>query len=218
MAAIVYSKRQLIERIVKHMNSNFPGDDWKATDNEVLLYIDSLIPGVMKGQMFELAKVTGFLETIEAYLVTYNYTISTQNANTYEWYVTLAQPPLALPVGYNIPNVYIASPSTGRSQNAYPISTKRKAYRNNMPKPSGFFYRVEGQTMLLEAADGGSLLGYSLFVQMPISRTADLDAAMSMPDDAIEMIFDKVVAKIAQREQLPQDIVKDGLEQGNKAS
>lgn len=218
MAALQYTKRSLIQRIEKHLNDGFPGEDWPVTTNEMLLYIDAALPVVMKGQMFELAKVTGFLEVPEAYLVTYSYTISNQNANTLEWYVTLAQPPLALPTGYDITSVYIADPSSGRSQNAYPISAKRKAYRNYMPKPSGFFYRVETQTMLLETADGSSLLGYNLQVQMPISRTTDLDAVMSMPDDAIEMVVDKVIAKILQRYQIPQDVVKDGLPAGNKTS
>lgn len=218
MAELLYTKRSLIQRIEKHLNSDFPGQDFKVTQNEMLYYIDAAIPVVMKGQIFELAKVTGFLEIPEAYLVTYSYTISNQNINTLEWYVTLAQPPLALPTGYDITSVYLADPMTGRSQNAWPITPKRKAYRNYMPKPSGFFYRVETQTMLLETSDGGSLLNYSLFVQMPISRTTDVDAVMSVPDDAIDMIFDKVVAKIIQREQIPQDVVEDNLPAGNKAS
>lgn len=218
MAALAYTKRSLIERIEKHINDDFPGEDWTVTTNEMLLYIDAAIPVVMKGQMFELAKVTGFLDVPEAYLVTYSYTISNQNVNTLEWYVTLAQTPLSLPSGYDITNVYIADPSTGRSQNAYPITAKRKAYRNYMPKPSGFSYRVNTQTMLLEAADGGSLLNYKLQVEMPISRTTDLDAVMSMPDDAIEMVVDKVTAKIVQRYQIPKDIIQDGLPAGNKTS
>src|SRR5690348_16481999 len=128
MAVLVYSKQMLIERVKQHLNSNFPGDDWSVTDNEILLYIDEQIPFVMKGGMFENAKVTGFLDVPEAYLVTYNYTISNQNPNTMEWYITLAQPPLALPTGYDIPNVYLADPANGRSQNAYPIKVKRTAY------------------------------------------------------------------------------------------
>ena len=60
--------------------------------------------------------------------------------------------------------------------------------------------------------------GYEGYVQMPISRTADKDAAMYLPDDAIEMVFNKVVATILQRYQIPQDIVKDNLPPGNKTS
>lgn len=218
MAALPYTKRSFIERLKKHIANDFPGDDFSITNNEMLLYIDAAIPFVMKGQMFENAKVTGFLDVPEAYLVTYNHTISNQNSNTNEWYVTLAQTPLSLPTGYDITSVYMSGPSTGRGQNAMPVSAKRKAYRNYLPKPSGFFYRLETNIMYLEASDGGSLLNYNLSVQMPISRTADLDAVMSMPDDAIELVFERVVNKLLQRYQIPQDTVQDDLPPGNKTS
>lgn len=218
MAVIPYTKQQLIERITKHLVSNFKGEDFKVTDNEILLYVDAAVPVVMKGQMFELAKVTGFLETIEAYLLTYELPITLQNANTREWYVMLPQPPLALPTGYDIVQTYVASPSTGASRNGFPIKAKRTAYRDYMPKPSGFSFRLEGSTMLMKMSDGSSLGGYNLYVQMPISRTADKTAPMYMPDDAIEMIFNKVVATILQRYQIPQDTVKDNLPAGVKTS
>lgn len=216
--AIPYSKNMMIERVFKHLNDNFPGEDWKVTSNECLLYIDTAIPVVMKGQMFELAKVTGFLETIEAYLLTYELPVTTQDSNTKEWYVTLPQPPLALPTGYDITRTYVASPSTGASQNGLPIKAKRVPYRALMPRPSGFYFRLEGQTMYLAVNDGSSLYGYNLYVQMPISRTADKNAPMYVPDDALEMIFQKTVSQILQRYQIPQDSVKDNLAPGNKSS
>ncbi len=218
MAAIVYSKAQLMERITKHLNDNFSGQDWTVTPNEMLLYIDSAIPFVMKGQMFENAKVTGFLDVPEAYLVTYELPITTQDNNTKEWYVTLPQTPLELPTGYDITRTYVASPSDGAGQNALPVKAKRVAYRDFMPKPFGFSFRLEGSTMFLKTSDGGSLLNYNLFVQMPISRTSDISAAMNLPDGAIEPIFTKVVTTILQRYQIPQDTVLDNLPPGNKGS
>lgn len=218
MAAIVYSKAQLVERIVRHLNDNFEGSDFKLTTNEILLYIDSAIPFVMKGMLFEMAKVTGVIDIPEAYLVTYELPITLQDANTYEWYVTLPQPPLELPTGYDITRTYVADPVTGASQNAYPIKAKRVAYRDYMPKPTGFSFRLEGSTMFLKMNDGGSLLNYDLFVQMPISRTSDVNAPMNIPDGAIEPLFTKVIATIMQRYQIPQDTVLDNLAPGNKTS
>ncbi len=216
--AITYNKQMLIERVKKHLVNGWPGEDWKVTDNEILLYIDSFIPAIMKGQMFENAKVSGFLEVPEAYLLTYELPITLQDPNTREWYVTLPQPPLALPTGYDITRTYVASPETGASQNGFPIKAKRVTYRNYMPKPSGFFYRVEGSTMFLSTDNGSPLGNYNLYVQMPISRTEDKTAAMYIPDDAIEMIFNKTVSTILQRYQIPQDVVKDNLPPGNKTS
>jgi hypothetical protein len=219
MAQIVYTKAQLVERIQKHLNNGFPGSDWKISTNEMLLYIDTNIPFILKGQMFDNAKVTGVIDVPEAFLVTYNYTISSQDNNTKEWYITLAQPPLALPTGYDITQVYLANPADGKSQNAYPIKVKRVPYRDYMPKPNGFFYRVSnGQKLYLKTSDGSSLYGYSLFVEQPVSRTDDINAAMTLPDDAIEMLFNKTVATILQRYNIPQDIVQDNLPAGNKTS
>lgn len=218
MAAIIYSKKQFIERIFKHLNDGFPGQDWTITEGEMLLYIDSTIPGVLKAQMFENAKITGVLDVPESYLVNYELPITIQNNNTKEWVVTLPQTPLELPTGYDITNVYIADPVNGRSQNAWPIKNKRVAFRDYMPTPSGFSFRLEGQMMYLKTSDGGSLLNYNLNVQMPVSRTSDVNAPMSLPDGAIEPIFQKTVALILQRYQIPQDVVLDGLPAGNKTS
>lgn len=216
--AIPYTKLMLVERIKKHLNDNFPSSDWNISDNEVILYIDSNIPFVLKGQMFEGAKVSGVMDIIDGYLVTYNFTITQQDTNTLEWKVTLPQPPLALPTGYDIPNVYVANGTNGRSQNAYPIKTKRQAYRGFLPKPFGFSYRVENQTMYLQMSNGGSLLNQNLFVQMPTSRTADKNAPLAMPDDAIKPLFDMTVQSILSRYQIPQDVVQDNLMPGNKSS
>lgn len=216
--AIPYTKSMLIERVVKHLNSGFPNNDWNITDEEVLLYIDSSIPFIMKGQMFNNASVQGVLDNIDAYLVTYKLPVTKRNTPTNEWYVELPQPPLALPTGYDIPNVYFGGNSTGRSQNVLPVSTKRSAYRNNMPKPTGVSYRVEGYNLYLQSNEGQSLLNLDLFVQMPISRTSDINAPMAIPDDAIQPLFEKTVQSILQRYGVPQDIVQDGLPAGNKAS
>ncbi len=214
-----YTKKLLIQRIRKHAtNSRFLVDEYSVSDNEILLYIDAAIPVVMKGQMFENAKVTGVLDVPEAYLVTYNFTISNQDPNTNEWFVTLPQPPLALPSGYDIPNTYIANEGTGRTLNCHPVKAKIMAYRDNMPRPAGVLYRINGNVMYLNSGDGSPLQDQVLFVQMPIARTTDVDAVMGVPGDAIQMIFDEVVKRIIQRYGVPQDIIQDNLTSGNKTS
>ena len=46
---------------------------------------------------------------------------------------------------------------------------------------------------------------------MPISRTADINDIMVIPDDAIDGIFEKVVMRILKRFQIPTDIINDKL-------
>lgn len=217
MAAIIYSKQQLIERVKKHLSDGFPKSSFPVTDNECLLYIDAAIPFVMKGQMFEGAKVSGMFEIPTAYLVTYALATLTRSLVTGEWYAALPQTPIELPTGYDITDAYFSQNGV-RSKSVLPLTTKRNTFRDYLPKPGGAFFRVEGQTIYFKVNDGSSLLQYSAYVQMPISRTADKDAAMNLPDGAIEPIFQKVVATILQRYGIPQDIVKDDLPAGVKTS
>jgi hypothetical protein len=219
MASIVsYTKRMFCERLSKHINDGWAGNDFKITTNELCLYIDAGIPYVMKGQMYENAKAVGVFETIDAYLVSYAITGLTKNSATNEWVAILPQTPLALPTGYNITDAYISDTSYGRGQSVFITQTKRVPYRANLPKPSGVFARVEYNKMYLQSYNGMSLLNQTLNVQMPISRTEDLDAEMNMPDDAIQPLFDYVIKQVASRYQLPNDIVADNLPAGNKSS
>lgn len=217
MAAIVYSKQMFIERVKKQIAGDFTGSDFKVTDNEILLLIDAGIPFVLKGQMFDNVKVTGVFEVPDAYITTYLISPITRNAATNEWVGTLPQTPLALPTGYNITDAYISQPNQGR-QSIFITSNKRVPYRNNLPKPSGLFARVEYNKIYLQSPNGMPLNGQDLYVQMPISRTSDVNEPMTMPDDAIQPLFDYVVGKIAQRFSLPKDIVQDNLPSGNKSS
>lgn len=215
--AITYSKSMFIERIRRHLANGWPRNSFSITDNEVMLYIDGEIPFVMKYQMFENAKVLGTLETPEAYINTYELT-ATQDANTQEWVATLPQPPMDLPLGYSITRVYYSIDGF-ESDDAVPLSAKRSAFRSLLPQYPSITYRVNnGQEIRLKAYNNANLYGNSVFVEMPISRTDDKTATMNLPDSAISMLFDRVVARILQRYNIPQDIIKDDLPAGNKQS
>lgn len=216
--AIPYNRKQLIERITKHMNDGFPNDSFAATSNEINLYIDQAIAFSIVGKAYENAKIEGVLAVPESFHITYNLGTMLQDDNTNEWYATLPQPPLSLPLGYSIADVYFSSPSTGRSESALPIKNKRVPYRNYMPIPTGTSYRIENVRIWVKASNGGTLSGQSLYVQMPVNRGTDLTAPMNLPDDVIMSVFDNVIKELTQRYQLPKDIIKDDLPAGNKAS
>jgi hypothetical protein len=207
--ATPYTKKALVERIKRHINNDFPNTDFKVSDSEILLYIDSAIPFVMKGEIFENAKVTGVFEVPEAYLVTYLLSPITRNAATNEWKATLPQTPLALPSGYAITDVYASQDGQGRGQSFYPTNTKRVPYRNLMPKPSGSFYRVNSNIIYFQATNGAPLNELDVYVEMPISRTASLDDVMNVPDSALENIFLTVIKNITNRYQLGKDNILD---------
>ena len=214
MSTIVYTKAQLIERIKKHVSDGFAGDDISVSDNEFLLYIDAALAFRMVGQVYENAKIDGNLAMPEAYLTTYLITNISQDTATGYWFVTLPQPPVSIPLGYSINRVYSAA--NGKvSQDFLPIKAKRVGYRNNMPMPSGIRYWVEGSTMWLVANNNYPLLNLPVYVQMAKSRTDSLSEPMNLPDDAIQNIFDMVVAEINKRYQEPRDEIKDYQPAGN---
>jgi len=216
--AISYTPQMLVERTKKHINDGFPGNDWNVSDNEILLYLYSAIPSIMKGQMFENAKVGGILDTPEAYLVTYQFNVTSKNAATNEWYVTLPQTPLALPNGYQITDAYISAAGFGRGQAINFVSAKRVSYRSNLPQAPVVYGRIENNKAYFYAYNGASLLNQTLNIQMPISRFTDVTEVLRIPDDTIQGMFEYAVKSILQRYSIPKDIIEDSLPAGNKSS
>jgi hypothetical protein len=141
-----------------------------------------------------------------------------QNAATGEWFSTLPQTPVNLPLGYSITNAYFSDSAYGQSDPILPIRNKRVAYRDFMPKPTGSSYRVLTNIIYIKASNNQPLLGLNTYVEMAKSRTDDLNEIMSLPDDAMEAIFTSVVQKLTSRYQEPKDIIKDELPAGNKSS
>lgn len=218
MSVIQYTKRMFVERIRRHVTNGFPNDDYSASEREVMLYLDSALAAGMIGQVYANAKVEGNLVMPEAYVTRYALTALQQDSVTGEWYSTLPQTPVNLPLGYSITNAFFSSSVYGVSDPILPIRNKRVAYRKFMPSPSGSSYRVDSNIIYVQASNSQPLLGLNLYVEMAKSRTDDLNEIMSLPDDAMEAIFMNVVQKLTSRYQEPKDIVLDELPAGNKSS
>jgi hypothetical protein len=200
------------------MANNFPDAAFSTSENEVLLYIDQVLAFTMVGQVYGMAKIEGNLVMPEGWLTTYSLTTISQDGVTGEWYATLPQPPVSLPLGYSITDVYPVLAGSGKGQSFLPVKSKRTAYRRYMPKPSGGLYKITGSKIFLEASDGGSLNGYTFYVEMAKSRTESITETLNLPDDSIEAIFMNVISKMKDRLQLPKDIIADDISAGNKSS
>lgn len=219
MASLVlYTKQMLVERLTKHLVSDFPGQDWKISDQEMMLYIDQSLAYIMVGQVYANAKVEGNLAVGEAWLTTYTLSTLAQDTPSGYWYSTLPQPPVNLPLGYSINRVYAAEAGSGQSQDFLPIKAKRVGYRKYMPMPTGARYWVTGSKIWMTMNDGSSLNSYTVYVEMVKTRTESLTETLNLPDDAIEAIFQSTVKTILQRYSIPQDTVLDNLPPGNKTS
>lgn len=218
MSLVQYSKKMFVERIRKHCADGFPNDDFTASTKEILLYLDSALAAGLVGQVYQNAKVEGNLAMPEAYMTTYALSGLQKNESTGEWFATLPQTPVNLPLGYSISNAYFASVAYGMSDPILPIRNKRASFRDFMPKPTGSSYRVLTNIIYIKASNNQPLLGLNTYVEMAKSRTDDITEVMSLPDDAMEAIFINVVQKLTSRYQEPKDIVLDELPSGNKSS
>jgi hypothetical protein len=215
---IAYTKQALIERVQRHMTNGWPTTSFSTTPAEILLYIDQAAAPTMVGQAYQGAKIDGNIAVPEAWYTTYQLPATKQDIPSGYWYSTLPQPPVSLPLGYSINRVYAASNGDGQSLDFLPIEAKRVGMREYLPKPPGARYWVTGDKIWLASNDGGSLDIYTVYAEMMKSRTESLSETLNMPDDAIELIFQNVVAKIKDRMGIPKDIIVDDLPAGNKTS
>lgn len=216
MASLIpYSKKLLIQRLRQDISNDFPDSEFAISEREVLLHIDQALAFNAVGQIYAGAKVLGTLEVPEGYLTRYALSALVQDAITSEWYATLPQPPVSLPLGYSITRAYFASTQNGVSQEILPIKAKRAAYRNNMPRPAGAEYKINNSTIYITANDGSPLSGLAVYVEMLNTRTSSITETLMLPDDHLEQIYNLAYQKLVQRYKMPKDVIEDNIGGGN---
>jgi len=216
--ALPFSWLQLIVRVEKHFNNDYPGTDFSITRNEILAYINESMSFGLVGQVWNGAKATGVMEVPEAYIVQFELSALTQDTVSGKWVTDLPQPPLSLPLGYSVNRAYPATTGFGQGNDVIFLKAKRVGRRKNMPMQFGVYGYITNSRLWLYASDGSSLLNQTFYVEMPSTRAVNLSDPINLPDDAIEPIFLKVIAKLKDRLGIPMDVVQDDLPAGNKAS
>jgi hypothetical protein len=212
------TKKALVELIQTHLSNNFPSDESSFTNGQVLMYVDAAFAFNLVGQIWQNAKLEGSIDVPEGVLNTYKIGGLAKDVAIGEWFATLPQTPISLPLGYSITEVYFIDSSNGKSQTVFPIENKRVAIREFMAMPTGTRYWVEGNKIVLKASNGASLFGQDLYVRMPKTRTDNISENLNFPEDTIWNVFDAVTKKMSERFAIPQDVINDGLPSGNKAS
>lgn len=216
--ALPYTKKLFLQRIRKHVSDGYADDEFSASDNELLLYIDQSLAQQIRLSAYENAKVEGVLEVPEAFLITFLLSAPVLDETTNEWVTTLPQTPISLPIGYSVTRAYFADSTYGPSQDIILVRAKRAGYRQNLPRMEGVYGRFENNSFRLQSSNGLPLFGLNVYIQMPFSRTKDVNEPMALPDDIIENIFKDVIGMIKDRMGIPKDIIKDDLPAGNKSS
>jgi hypothetical protein len=212
-----YSKATLAERLMRDLNNGLPDADASLSENEVIFHIDQAIAASLIGNIYGIAKVEGVLTVPEAYITTYSLSLI-KDEPTGAWYGDLPQPPVSLPLGYSVTDVYFASSAEGNRQVVFPIEQKRVAYREFMKMMSGSRYWMEGRTIFVKAHNGTGYTQKTLYVKMIKTRTITKDEDLALPDDQIEVVYNLAMKKLRDRLATPQDIIQDGLPAGNKTS
>jgi hypothetical protein len=216
MASLIpYTKKLFVQRLRQDLANDFPDSEFSISEREVLLHIDQALALYAVGEIYAGAKVLGTLEVPEGYLTRYALAALVQDPITREWYATLPQPPVSLPLGYSITRAYFANVQNGVSQEILPIKAKRSAYRNNMPRPAGAEYKVNNSIIYITANDGSPLSGLPVYVEMLNTRTSSMTETLNLPDDAIEGIYNLAYPKLAQRYKMPKDVIEDNIGAGN---
>jgi hypothetical protein len=216
MASLIpYTKKLFVQRVRQDLANDFPDAEFAISEREVLLHIDQALAFNAVGQIYAGAKVLGTLEVPEGYLTRYALAALIQDTVTSEWYATLPQPPVSLPLGYSIARAYFASSEFGVSQEILPIKAKRAAYRNNMPRSAGAEYKVNNSVIYITANDGSPLTGLQVYVEMLNTRTSSMTETLQLPDDAIEGIYNLAYQKLVQRYKMPKDVIADDIGAGN---
>lgn len=212
---IAYTKEVLVERIRRDLANDFPNSEFAISENETLLHIDQAAAFAVVGQVYNSAKVLGSLEVPEGWLTTYELSALIQNQVTGDWYASLPQPPVSLPLGYSISRAYFAGAEFGVSQEIVPIKAKRAGYRNLMPAPSGAQYKVNGSTIFIKSPTGDNIGDLTVYVEMINTRTSAMSDVLNLPDDAIETIYNLAYQKLVQRYKMPKDVIADNIGGGN---
>jgi hypothetical protein len=212
---ITYTKKLLVQRLRQDLANDFPDSEFAISEREVLLHIDQALAFNAVGQVYAGAKVLGTLDVPEGYLTRYALSALVQDSITGEWYATLPQPPVSLPLGYSITRAYFANTQNGVSQEILPIKAKRTGYRNFMPRPAGAEYKVNGSTIYVTANDGQPLSDQAVYVEMLNTRTSSMNDVLNLPDDAIEAIYNSAYQKLVQRYKMPKDVILDDIGAGN---
>ena len=216
--ALTYTWRQFCERLQIHIANDFPSSESTMTPNQILLYINEALSSGLVGMVYQGAKLLGTIEVPDAYILRFQLAALTQDIPTRYWTTTLPQPPVSLPLGYSINRIYFANSVNGVGHDVNLIKAKRVGRRTDMPLQYGVRAWVTGNKLWMAASDGSSLLNQDCYIEMPSTRAVDIDDVMPLPDDATEMIFNKVLSKLKDRLQIPQDVIADDLPAGNKAS
>ncbi len=209
--ATPYTYKSLIQRIKRHIANGFPNSTFPVSDNELSLYIDQAVSFSLVGQVWNNAKLEGTISTPEGYLTTYLLPSLQKDDITKEWFTTLPHPPVSLPIGYSVDDGYFANSVDGKGDTISFIKQKRVGFRRNLPQSPKVKAWIEGSKVIFDMPNGINPGGNNFYIRMASARTTDVTDEMTIPPDAIEAVWNNVVAKLIQRMQLPKDVIADGL-------
>jgi hypothetical protein len=191
------NKNQLIERVQRYLSNGLVSDDFAPSKNEISLYINDAIAAVVTKTAKGNYGLDAVLSVPEGVLSRFSFTSFTKDSGTGEWYVTLPDAPLSLPLGYSISDVYFTG-TKGRGIPCYAVNQKAESYFRNLPRPTAAYYYIEGGKMYL--CDINLLAtDLTLKVVMVSPSSTNDDSTINLSPDLVQEVFNIVVAQMTQR-------------------
>jgi len=208
------TRKILVERVIRHLSNGFASDDFTITDNEVWLYCLDAISKIVTQRARDSWAMESVWEIPEGLSTRLKFTQFTRDDELAEYFVTLPQMPIGLPLGVSILDVYLAG-KKGRSKSFYPIKANRVAFMSETEKgKTDAHYYLTGTKLSLVDIEmlGNTDNLYVVMLSAKDETSTSENIPLNMPDDMINDVFVMVVNLVRTRYALPQDNNNDGLD------
>lgn len=211
-----------IEQIQRRLQNDFPSSEFTVTANEISLYVYQALSTAITVAANQYYALEGMYTTPDSFVSTFKFPASslTRDWDTGRYLITLPHPPVNLPLGYSILSPVLVGQGR-KSISLIAINGYQKGYALKFAVPGyGIFYEIEGNQMLITCEDMDLINSdLKLYVSMlsPRGQTGNDTDTINAPDETLAVVFDQVVARLAQRVATPKDANNDGANKKTEA-
>lgn len=200
------TRREISELIQRRFAGGTPSQDFEPTLDEINKWLDYGVASAAMKNYADGVNIDGIEFVGDAFYTTVKNLVLTTDDGTPYYKTTLPSQPVSLPRGYDIASVQVMN-GNKVSKSGIRVSPQQLDYYKSLPKPDGFFYWTEQQTLFVDS--DLVMTGKKLLVRMASSAVdRSLDAALTIPDDQMAFLLDFMFRYFGNK--VPQDYSNDG--------
>ena len=203
------STQQMIDRCIRSFYGDYPSEEATLTNNFVQLYINDAVAMALSNAMQKNYVVTGINSVPEGFMSTFKITSFTKDDNTGFYSADLPHPPIGVAENSSVAGVFFGSVK-GQSKPVLEVKPNEVDYFRFMPMPpQAAFYWMESGTIYLWVRTNLPQ-NTLLYVRMATHIPTDVDAPMNIPPDAVDFVYNYVMAQLTKGKANMTDSVLDG--------